>query len=62
MRKHFEKNEDFIGVYHPFPHERKSRLKKDDSDQLDLFTDYCPPKESWWKRLIIEWKRKRKLC
>ena len=59
MRKHFEKDDDFIGVYHPFPKERKGFL---DQNQLDLFEDYVPPKESWWKRLIIEWKRKRKLC
>ena len=55
MRTHFD-DDDFIGVYHPFPKERKGFL---DQYQLDLFEDYVPPKKSWWKRLIIEWKRER---
>ena len=61
MEKYFaeyEEGDDFIGVYHPFPHERKSRLKKDDSDQLDLFKDYNPPKESWWRRTIRKKNKK----
>lgn len=58
MEEHFTEDDDFIGVYHPFPHERKSRLKKDNSDQLDLFKNYYPPKESWWRRIIRKKNKK----
>ena len=58
MKTHFIKDDDFIGVYHPFPHERKSSLKKDDSEQLDLFKDYHPPKESWWRRIMRKKNKK----
>ena len=60
MEKHFAEYEkdDFIGVYHPFPHERKSRLNKNDSTQLDLFEDYHPPKKPWWKRIMRKKNKK----
>tara|TARA_R110002020_G_scaffold4068_1_gene17923 strand:+ start:573 stop:794 length:222 start_codon:yes stop_codon:yes gene_type:complete len=60
MEKYFAEYEkdDFIGVYHPFPHERKLELKKDDPNQLDLFKDYCPPKESWWRRIMRKVNKK----
>ena len=47
--------DDFIGVYHPFPNERKGAK---DINQLDLFEDYLPPKVSWWKRLFSKKNKK----
>ena len=50
-----EKDDDFIGVYHPFPNERKGAK---DINQLDLFKDYSPPKLPWWKRLFSKKNKK----
>ena len=47
--------DDFIGVYHPFPKERKNT---NDINQLDLFKDYLPPKKTWWRRIIRKKNKK----
>ena len=53
------RQDDFIGVYHPYPDEDPTpwNKKKDTDQQLDLFKDYKPPLP-FWKRVLNKLLRK----
>jgi hypothetical protein len=55
-----KRNNDYIGVYHPYPKEDPTpwNKEKEDDGQLDLFKDYRPPLPLW-KKLLYKLLRKK---